>query len=110
MSEYIKEVPHFKHDLDDLTLSKLTDAEKYIVTALSEIRQHQRWNSEKVMESYNRGLNHEKLLSTDSRDHHQWIKKMLWRGVVTVLSLLLAGAAAAVTMRWLGPPNYPGNK
>jgi hypothetical protein len=60
--EPIKEMPEFDHDVDPLLLAKLSDAEKYVVTNMSKMRQEQRWVAEKTIVAHNLAVEHEAFM------------------------------------------------
>ncbi len=57
--EPIKEMPEFEHDVDPMLLAKLNDAERYMVTNMSRMRQESRWVSEKTITAYNLAVKHD---------------------------------------------------
>ncbi len=94
----IKEIPTFKHEIDDISLSKMTEAEKYIVTTISEMKQMVRWGCGVAMTAHNLAVEHQRMID------NLWRKPVLWffgmllffasNGIVALITVLVGN--------WLG--------
>lgn len=60
--EQIKEMPDFDHDVDPMLLAKLNDAERYMVTNMSKVRQEVKWIAEKTIVAHNLAVEHEAFM------------------------------------------------
>lgn len=86
--EPIKEIPDFDHDVDPMILAKLNDAERYMVTNMSKMRQENRWLKERLVESYNVVVEHQKF-------HTRYASPIgLFFGFIGVVVVAVIGAVA----------------
>lgn len=85
--EPIKEMPDFDHDVDPMILARLNEAERYMVTNMSKMRQEQRWIAEKTILAHNLAVEHDVFVKKYSSPISMFfgVLALVGTAVVTVL-------------------------
>lgn len=84
----IKEIPDFKPDIDELTLSKLGPGERLLAIELSKIRQEIRWSSTTSMNAYNISVENRLIINKWRRLYESPLTFSFWLLGVIVVAVL----------------------